>query len=272
MRVLLIVITVLVGVTLGHRADSRESPRSETIHTIEPLTVYEVRTPPVTLPNYQTSGTYVQVASDRVDLMSVNATLRNAVLSSQRHYARYVRENVMPRVPMIFEPPYPFRGVYRTSPRLRLISASTLVVSVLIPLERRVPGGTGSATWLAATVQIPSGSRVGLLQLFSEPTRGLRALASEAKRQVLASNACVRASFENPIGRRLNARGFAPRVRNYQRFGLTSTGIAVGFPQGRIGGGSCGSVLTIVRYEAIRPFLSTLGERLVAGIRNPRRK
>jgi hypothetical protein len=220
----------------------------------------------VRLPNYRTSGTYPQVSGGKVRLEAVNAALRDAVLRAQRRYAAFVRREYMPSMPELFGPGYRYSGTYRTSPRLSLISASTVVVSALIPVLEVLPGGTGGATWLSVTVRVPSGAPVGIRGLFSQPARGLRALAAAVRRKVLATNSCIRASNRGP-GRAINARGFAPTPRNYRYFSLTAKGFAVGFPIDQVGGSSCGRVQTTVPYAVVRPYLSALGRRLVAGVR-----
>jgi hypothetical protein len=238
--------------------------------SVSPLAVVKARTLPLRLPNYRTSGTYPQVSGGQVDLKAVNAALRGAVLSAQRRYAAFVRREYMSSMPQLFRRGYRYSGTYTTSPRLRLISASTVVVSALIPVREVLPGGTGGDTWLSVTVQVPSGAPVGLRGLFSQPDRGLRALASAVRRTVLATNSCVRASNRGP-GRVINARGFAPTPTNYRYFALTAQGFAVGFPIDQVGASSCGSVHATVPYRVVRPFLSNLGQRLVSGVRRPRR-
>jgi hypothetical protein len=235
-----------------------------------PLVVVEARTPPLRVPNYRTSGTYPQVSGGQVGLKAVNAALRNALLSAQRRYAAFLRREYMSSVPQLFRPGYRYSGTYRTSPKLSLISASTVVVSALVPVREVLPGGTGGDTWLSVTVRVPSGAPVGLRGLFSQPAQGLHSLASAVRRTVLAKNSCVRASNRGP-GRAINARGFAPTPKNYRFFALTARGFAVGFPIDQVGASSCGGVQTTVPYSVVRPYLSKLGQRLVSGVRRPRR-
>ena len=238
--------------------------------SVSPLAVSESPTPPVRLPNYRTSGTYPRVSGGQVRLEAVNAALRDAVLRAQRAYAAFVRREYMRSQPKLFRPGYRYSGTYRTSPRRNLISASTVVVSALVPLLEVLPGGTGGETWLSVTVRVPSGAPVGIRGLFSQPARGLRALAAAVRRKVLATNSCIRASNRGP-GRAINARGFAPTARNYRYFALTATGFAVGFAIDQVGGSSCGRAEATVPYSVVRPYLNSLGRRLVAGVRRPRR-
>lgn len=59
---------------------------------------------------------------------------------------------------------------------------------------------------------------------------------------------------------------YAPRAHNYRYFALTIRGLAVGFWQAP----ACDRLQATVRYSHVRPYLSKLGERLVAGVRRPR--
>jgi hypothetical protein len=150
------------------------------------------------------------------------------------------------------------------------MSASTTVASALIGVRRVLPGGTGGGTWLSVTVEVSTGARVGVRDLFSEPARGLGALAEAARRNLVSTNPCIRASVNAPRVGPIYARGFAPTVGNYQHFALTPRGLLVGFFQEQVGGASCSSVQTTVVYAVLRPHLSRLGKRLVAGVRRPR--
>jgi hypothetical protein len=233
------------------------------------LEVVGTPAPKLSVPNYRTRGTYPTVAGAGVDLAPVNATLREAVLEAQRSYASSIQKTRV-KMPWLFRPTYRHAGVYQLSPKRRLTAASTVVVSTLIPLLRLLPGGNNGSTWLSVTVEVPSGRPVALSDLFAEPKRGLRALASAVKRRVEATNACIRQSVRDPLAGGLNARGFRPTPSNYRYFALTPSGLAVGLPIGQVGGSSCGRVEATVPYDVLHPFLSQLGRKLVAGVRRPR--
>ena len=64
-------------------------------------------------------------------------------------------------------------------------------------------------------------------------------------------------------------RGFAPRPKHYAHFALTADGIAIGFENDQVGGGSCGAPEVMVPYRVLRTRFSKLGEQLVAGVRRP---
>ena len=230
------------------------------------LTVVRVLTPRLEVRRYDTSGAYPQVRGAGVDLRAVKGALRGAVLRAQRAYARDARREVA-EVPS----PKGCRGVYQTWVRPRLMSASTVVVSALVPTLELYPCGNDGATWISATIRVPSGKSVAVTELFASP-RGLRALASAVRRQILSGDACVRDSQRNEkaLGLAEEAQNLDASPAHYRYFALTVSGLAVGFPISTIGAPSCNRVETTVPYAVVRPYLSELGRQLVAGVRRPR--
>jgi hypothetical protein len=227
----------------------RDAGRSRTVSA---LTVVEARTPPLRVPRFDTSGTYPQVTGASIDLRAVNAALRGAVLADQRAYARYARKK-KPRVV------YRARGVYRAAVDRRYLSASTAVVSALMPLTRELfPGQHEGDGWLAMTVRVPSGRPVTISDLFEQPARGLRALAAAWKATIRRTpgRACLR----------IYPGQYRPTVANYGAFALTPSGIAVGSREIA----ACYRLVATVPYRRLRPYLSKFGAALIAGVRPPR--
>jgi hypothetical protein len=216
-----------------------------------PLRLAVAPTPPLPVPRYDTRGKYPQVRDGNVDLQAVNAALRKAVVDDQRAYAPYARRE-KPRTV------YREHGVYRTAVDRKLVSASTVVVSALMPATREVfPGQHGGDAWLGVTVRVPSGARVRITDVFANPERGLRALATAAKARIRRTEAapCIRAY----------AVVYGPTAENYRAFALTPNGLAVGFPEVA----ACYRLLATVPYATLRSHLSSLGARLVDGVRAP---
>jgi hypothetical protein len=148
--------------------------------------------------------------------------------------------------------------VFRTVIDRRYASASTVVVSALLPLTEEVfPGQNGGDTWLGVTVRVPSGVRVKVTDLFSDSRQGLRVLA-RASVDALRGDArvCVR---EYPFLSR-------PTVKNYSTFALTPSGLAVGFPEHA----ACYRLAATVPCAALRPYLSKLGVALTTAVRAAR--
>jgi hypothetical protein len=254
---------VTCGVAGAARTDVERS--QATARRVVPLTVIEAATPSFPVPRYDTSGAIPQVRGENIDLRAVNAALREAVLADQRAYAPSARRAAK----MAGKDG---RGVYETSVNRRLLSASTRVVSALIPALELYPDGNDGNTWLSVTARVPSGYSVTLRSLFAARSHGLRALATAVKRRMLATIRCVREAVHDPdpVIARSFARGFEPTANNYRYFALTSRGVAVGFPLGQVSFPPCNRVEATVPYALVGPYLSTLGKDLIAGVRAPR--
>jgi len=261
-------VALSIGLSACGGASTDRSDRSDSLPKASALTVYRVATPPLPVPHYRTTGTYPQVSGGKVSLKAVNATLRQAVLDEERRYARFARKEVS-STPKRLLRKYP--GIFMTSPRSRLISASSVVVSALIPTLELYPLGNDGAVWISVTVRVPSGTRVAVGELFADPARGLRELARLVRTKVLSTNSCVRQSFQDPIGFEEWERGFAPTASNYRHFALTTRGLVIGFPIAQVASPRCGRVEATVSYEALGSFQSKLGQRLIAGVRRPQR-
>jgi hypothetical protein len=220
------------------------------------LTIVETPTPPLRVAGFDTRGTYPQVKGGNFDLRAVNRALRAAVLADQRGYAPFARSV---RKGIGHPPVGKWRGLYQTKINPELVSASTVVVSALLWV-RRAPALTllRGPVPLGMTVRVPSGVRVTIADLFANPRLGLRIFgeAWRAKLRRDGSGDCLGMFPEI----------FAASVSNYRQFALTSDGLAVGVAQG----GRCGPYEATVGYGVLRPYLSKLGAKLVAGVRRPR--
>lgn len=219
---------------------------------MSPLTIVGVPTPRFPVPRYDTSGTYPQVRGAGLDLTAVNGALRAAVLADQRSYASYARKEKARDVQKE-------HGVYRTGIDRSYLSASTVVVSALLPLTRELfPGQHSGDGWLGITIRVPSGTRVTITDLFAHPREGLRALATAYKNKLRRTTAGVECL-------RLYPDDYSPTVANYRAFAMTPRGLAVGTWEDT----ACYRVETTLPYRVLRPYLSKLGSTLVAGVRRP---
>jgi hypothetical protein len=236
------------------------------------LAVGRVQTPKFEVRGYTTSGTYPQVSGRGVDLTGVNTALLEAVLEDQAAYA-------VPAKQMLAEQPwlldnYDGDGVYSTSGgtasrrKEERLSASTVVVSYLMPSKRRYPGGTEGAGWISATVDAQSGEAVDLSDLFASPVKGEAELAQIAK--TLASRSrCIERGLTDPYAGESYDKAFLPSSGNYRHFALTTEGLQLGFEQGEVANAICGRVRILVPYAAVRSLLGPDGQQLVAGVRAP---
>jgi hypothetical protein len=242
--------------------------RTATVPRVTPLPLSPRSIPALRLPNYKTVGSYPQVRGPATTVRLVNVALRASVVQAQREYVRLIRRQYGSS-PAFLSPNYRYRGLYRTSLRRDLLSASTASVSALVPLRRLLPGGNGGATWIAMTVRVPSGVHVGLKDLFAQPQRALVVVARAAERDATARSKCVRRSLQDGALGPRHKRGFAPLSRNYRYFALTASGFAIGFPGEQVASPLCGRVLVLIPYRVLRPYLSSLGHELIAGVRRP---
>lgn len=212
------------------------------------LTIRTTPTPRLKVRRYVTSGVFPLVAGEQ-GLAPVNHALRRVVLADERHYLPAARRAVA-RQPH-------FHGIYRTRIASHLVSASTVVVSTLIPLTRLYPGGNDGQSWLAATIEVSSGRAVGLGELFRRPAVALRIVASHWKAQMRRTPlwACVAKDLPS----------YTPTLAHYRYFALVPNGLAFGFPQEP----ACSRLVATVPYRTVEPYLSPLGQRLVEGVRRP---
>lgn len=215
--------------------------------TIRALTVVRATTPRFHVRNYRTSGAYPNVRG-APGLERANAALRRVVIADQHGYAPSARRYAgYPSGP----------GIYKTSIDRRLTSASTVVVSALIPALKLYPGGNDGQMWISTTVIVSSGEAVSLQELLRNPARALPVLAREWKAQARKTKLWG-AVAEDP-------RSYTPTLRHYRNYALTATGLAFGFAQEP----ASSRLAAVIPYRLVKPYLSPLGIRLVNGVRRP---
>lgn len=206
---------------------------------------------------YATNGSYPQFSGGDVDLRAVNTAVRRAVVRAEPHAA----PPGCPKHPLA-------RGIFQTELDKTLISASTAVVSALIPTLDIPPGGNDGETWIAVTARVPSGQVVGFRDLLAPGARALSKTADTIRRQAVRESACVKNALSpsNPSAKDFAA-GFAPSYS--ESFALTAHGLVVGFANGEVTGPACGRVAITVPYRLVAPYLSAGGRRLIAEVRPP---
>jgi len=233
----------------------RSHPQRPDASVVVPLAVSRAPTPRLRVPRYDTSGSIPQVTGSRTDLRRVNAALREAVLRDQRAYTPSARSSAK-------NAGRGCRGVYRLAVDRSLLSASSAVVSALLPATKLYPCGNEGQGWVSMTVRVPSGRQVRLAQLFRDPEgEGLFKLGVAWFRVVARERSW---HLECVV---VHLRHYEPTLQNYRYFSLTPRGLALAFWQEP----ACSRVEAIVPYRTLRPYLSRLGKELIAGIRRPRR-
>lgn len=215
---------------------------------VSSLKVVAAATPPLRVRRYVTSGTYPNVRGS-FDLSAVNATLRQTIRDDQNEYLPTARKSVAIK--------NRYHGIYETFIDRNLLSASTVVVSALMPATKLYPGGNDGQTWVAATVQVPSGKAIPLNELFVDLSRALPVLARDWKAQIRGTR------FWPCVAKDPGA--YRPSPRNFRHFALTPHGLVFGFWQEP----ACPRLQAAVPYRAVRPYLSRLGIQLVKGVRRP---
>ncbi len=201
-----------------------------------PLGVVSVVTPRFRVARFETAGTYPRFRDAKVELQGVNRALRDAILADQRAFEPIARRHAG-------------HGYYETELDRTLISASSVVVSVLIPRARALlPLPPGSDGWLALTLRVPSGKRVALPELFARRAQAMRILDAKIRSDRF---------FDASVRRHP-----AAALRN-NWFAVLPSGLAVGVV------GAARQDEVVVPYRALRPYLSRLGLTLVAGARWP---
>jgi hypothetical protein len=212
-----------------------------------PLGVVSVATPRFPVARFVTGGTYPEFRDGNVALHAVNRALREAIVADQRAFEPYARryaKRVAGR-----RLPSRYAGYYQTELDRTLVSASSVVVSVLLPRTRAIlPLQPRAEAWLGITIRVPSGTRVRLADLFAQRADAMRVLEER-----------IRTDGQ-----------LAPSVRRHPadvlanpQFALLPRGLAVGAVE--LGWRD----VVLVPYSALRPDLSMLGRRLVRRVQRP---
>src|SRR5581483_10763381 len=222
---------------------------------VRPLKVILVNAPRFKVPGYDTRGSYLQVRSQTIGLKTVNLALRESILNDQSAYAPFAT-TVRKKLEGPNGPGNLTRGLYQIHVVPSLVSASTRVVSALLPRIRRAyrneKGGEG---WVSVTVRVPSGKPVTIGELFTKPA-GLRFCGARWRETLRRRRTTCPDTYPEVYG---------TSTRNYRHFALAPKGLAVGVGEA----GACGAWSALVPYRELRPYLSKLGQVLVSGVRQP---
>jgi Protein of unknown function (DUF3298) len=208
--------------------------------------------------SWDTSGSYLQV-SGVSGLEAVNSALRNVIAQDEQELRQRFERSGSSDVQSV--------GDYSSSPGEGYISASSAVVSMLIPTNSAFPGGRHGNAWVSGTFLVPSATPVTLSSLFADPSVGMAAVAAAARAQFLATDSCVRQAITDPVFGSVPAAGLDPTLENYQNFALTPAGLTIGFPQGQIASNACDRQMVTIEWPQLQPLLSPAGLDLVGRLR-----
>ncbi len=147
-----------------------------------------------------------------------------------------------------------------------VVSASTAVVSVLIPVSNE-NGGEHDVWWIPVTLKVPSAQPIKLSNLFTNQSQALSVISAIARNQLTNSVGCVAQGLSDPMSGPVEAAQFAPTEQNYNYFALTTEGIVIGFVTGQVADVACGEHATTISWDSLRPYLSPSGQQIVADLR-----
>jgi hypothetical protein len=236
-----------VGFALALGASGCAHSRAAGPARASPLAVVSAPTPRFPVALFGTGGTYPRVRDGKLKLSAVDRTLRQAIVADQRAFEPYARRYATGVAGRRLRSGY--AGYYETELDRTLVSASTVVVSVLIPRTRAVlPFPPRADGWLGITIRVPSGTRVTLPELFAQRAKAMRVLEARIRTDARLARSVRR----HP----------AAALANVQ-LALLPSGLAVGVVE--VGFRD----VVLVPYSALRPYLSRRGFRLVAGTRWP---
>src|SRR5271157_5122564 len=219
-----------------------------------PLRSHQVPVPRLNSATFEVVGSYPSIG-----VPSDDDELRSLILNDESSFANELNHDS--NHPLISPAPPP---QFRVSSTRGNLSATSRLFSDLIPTFLQPIGGAGEEGWVSIIAEVPSGRLLSLPALFSSASRGLQAVAHEARRSVVQDSPCVASSLRS-AARSLWNSGFAPTPGNYRYAALTPSGLAIGFMQGQIAGDACGAPEVEIPYAALSSYWNAEGRRLISG-------
>jgi hypothetical protein len=264
--------TAILAGSAATSSASTDSGRALPKSIATALQVIQVPAPPLPVPEYRyrTTGTYPQVVGAP---SAVNEGLTRAMLAHERDYVVDGIYRTYGRHYKGFEMS-PSPGIFRANwssfwSRTEFTSASTGVVSVMIPMLELYPGGNDGDVWMGATVRVPSGSPVYLRDILGRPKQAIPAIGDLARARLSHTDKGVHYRLTSKMDREFVVRSFAPRAKHAVRWALTPTGLALGYPVGAVSTVPSGWVETTIPYWRLSPYLTKPGRKLIADVRWP---
>lgn len=230
------------------------------------LVVTKVPTPSIQIaPSrlFSVTGSYPEFSRPGTPTAAINKAIRQSIVNDQRQSGA----SSWPSLPgWVMADAVNNPGLYGLVYTGSLTSSSNVVVSTLMGVEWHAPGGTETDSYfIGLTFVVPSPQPVPITALFKNPTTGLELIGRYVQHAVLDPPA--ETSQECAAAVAICDGALAPSPSNYAQYALTSTGIALGFSQ--ICGPACGPTEVTVPTRYVRTALSSLGRRLLNGVRSP---
>jgi hypothetical protein len=212
----------------------------------------------------KTSGSVAVIALTRVPSQrQANLVIENAIRYNQGAFLSSVVRSLRAHPPAGLVPGVP--AYYELHPNRNLVSASSTVVSELLPAEMTVPGGMDGGTYVGVTVDVDSGQPVVLADLLMAD--GTSTLVAKAASTGARTNGCLGRARPDLTLRLI--RSAIGDGKGFNSFVLLPAGIVLGFAQGEIALNDCGPIDLMIPYRTVLGAFSPLGRLLVSGVRNP---
>lgn len=140
----------------------------------------------------------------------LNASIKRAILAYERVYAKRARKLVASCLRMglhqcvrqqgygLFQFMAHRDGYAKQLRYEEAVSASNVVVSMLVPTMEYYPKGTEGDAWFSTTVQVRSDHRASITQLFPTRSRALNAFVKVARKRLLHTT-CERTNQIMPL-------------------------------------------------------------------------
>jgi hypothetical protein len=164
-------------------------------------------------------------------------------------------------------PPGTGPGDFGSQPYQGQISASSAVVSALIPVISVLPGGNDGELWAAGTYLVPSGAPVSLQSLFASPSQGMTEMARLARAAFTAKYSCI-SQDASAFGNDPFEPDWAPTPSNYRYWSMTPAGLSIGFINGFVADEACGRMQVTLGWSQLRPWLTTSAGQLISELRS----
>lgn len=220
-----------------------------------PLRPSFVGVPAFAVGGYATRGRLIQVRHSSLDLRRTNRALRQAIVDDQRAFEPYAR-----RAAKVASKGH--RGLYSVNVEPSFVSASSRVVSALLPSIHRPVGNQHGKDWIGVTVLVPSGRRLFIADVVETDRVTLRALA----RLIGSTQRRSDPEFWSFCGPEKYPSTYRPTVNGLSDVAFVPSGLAFGFAQPP----ACDRPVVVVPYRAAEPMLTALGRRLMRDVRAPR--
>ena len=243
-------VVVALCASAGCMAKSPIDPAPEKVESTIELEHTAVALP-TTTGTFVTLASYVQV-SGITGLDKVNDVLKALVTNDQQvtiaSYAKIDAGTVR----------------YHVAVDPALISGSSKIVSLLMPVDVDPSDGVGGSYWLAATMSVPTAQPVQLVDLFVSPLSAVTTLTRLAKAHVRTETSdCFRDSLDEEFA---STRVWS-ELSTFGTFALLPAGLVIGFSKYQIAPGACSATKVLIPWVELADAMTESANHLVSDLR-----